>query len=179
VIDIDRLGYAGYHENASVKQSFGTATAFTKTNANLATSATAGWVSNAIDNSVNLYLDAMVGWELAAVNTAPGSSQAIFCYGFGLIEGTTAYTSTGAATPTGSEATLTYPNVSTSPVVCPTVGIIPYPTQNTAINGGTFSVAAAFGGNLPLHWAVGMVNHSGMTLSVTNIYYIEKYLTVA
>lgn len=179
VFEIDRMGYAGYRDNASVKQSFGTPTAFTKTNANLANSATAGWQSNAIDNSSNLYLDALVSFEFAAVNTAPGSLVAIFCYAFGLIEGTTAFTSTGDGTPSGSEGTLTYPNVSSNVVAAPLLGVIPYPVQNRAINGGPFAVAPCFGGSLPnLKWAVGMVNFSGMTLSVTNIYYVEKYLTV-
>lgn len=177
IYTMDRMGYAGYRENASVKQAFGTATAFTKTNANLTNSATAGWQSNAIDNSSNLYIDALVSWELAAVNTAPGSMVAIFCYAFGLIEGSV-YTSTGDATPGGSEGTLAYPSVSTSVVVAPLLGVIPYPLQNKAINGGPFSMAACFGGNLPPKWSVGMVNFSGMTLNVTNIYYIEKYLTV-
>lgn len=169
-----------YRGNASVKEAFGTATAFTKTNANLSSSATVGWVSNAIDNSSNLYLDALVHFEFAAVNTAPASSKAIYCYAFGLVDaGASAYTSTGDGTPSGSEGTLTYPDVTTLAVVCPTLGVIPYPVQNKAINGGPFSVAAAFSGILPPKWAVGMVNHSGMTLSVTNVKYIETYNTVA
>lgn len=169
---------AGYGGNASVKEAFGTATAFTKTNANLATSATAGWDSNSIDNSSNLYLEALVSIYLAAVNTAPANSKAIYLYAFGLIEGTT-YTSTGDGVPDGTESTLTYPDITTLPVVAPLLGVVPYPVQNKVLNGGPFSVAACFGGTLPVKWSIGMVNHSGMTLSVTNIYYIEKYLTVA
>lgn len=163
---------------ASVKEAFGTATAFTKTNANLATSATAGWKSNAIDNTTNLYLDALVTVKLAAVNTAPANSKAIFLYAFSLIEGTS-YTSTGDGTIDGSEGTVTFPDVSTLPVVAPLLGIIPYPVQNKVIVSSAFSVAACFGGTLPPKWCIGMVNHSGMTLSVTDIFYIEKYLTVA
>ena len=170
----------GYRGNASVKQAVGSATAFTKTNANIASSATAGWVSNAIDNSSNLYLDALVHFELAAVNTAPANNKAIFCYAFGLLDtGGSAFTSTGDGTPSGSEATLTYPSIATLPVVAPLLGIIPYPVQNKAINGGPFSVAACFGGVLPSKWCVGMVNYSGMTLNVTNVKYQEYYYTVA
>lgn len=165
---------------ASIKVTFGTATAFTKTNANIASSATAGWVSNAIDNSTNLFLDALVHVELAAVNTAPANSKAIFLYAFALADSSgSAYTSTGDGTPSGSEATLTYPDVTTLGVVAPRLGIIPYPVQNKAINAGPFSVAACFGGVLPPKWCIGMVNHSGMTLSVTNIKYVEVYRTVA
>lgn len=177
MVAFDRLGVSGYSGNANVKEAFGTATAFTKTNANLVNSATAGWQSNSIDNSSNLYLDALVSLELAAVNSAPANSKAVYMFAFALIEGT-AWTSTGDGTPNGSEGTLTYPDVTANPIVAPVLGIVPYPIQNKAINGGPFSVASCFGSILPPKWAVGMINFSGMTLSVTNIYYIEKYLTV-
>ena len=170
------LDYAG---NASVKQAFGSATAFTKTNANLATSATAGWMSNAIDNSSNLYLDALVTAELAAVNTAPANSKAIFMFAAGIVDTAgSAYTSAGDGTPSGSEGTLTFADVTANAIPMPRLGTIPYPVQNKALNGGPWSVARCFGGSLPPKWLVAMINHSGMTLSVTNIKYIEKYMTV-
>ncbi len=164
---------------ASVKVAFGAATAFTKTNANLANSPVAGWVSNAIDNSANLYIDALVHVELAAVNTAPGSSKAIFLYAYALVDAAgSAYTSTGDGTPAGVESTLTFPDVTANPVPLPLLGVVPYPVQNKAINAGPFSVAACFGGILPAKWGIAMINHSGMTLNVTNIKYIEVYNTV-
>ena len=165
---------------ATIKEAFGTATTFTKTNANLATSTTAGWMSNAIDNTSTLADDALVNIELAAVNTAPANSKAIFLYAYALVDGSgSAYTSTGDGTPSGSEGTLTFPDVTTLPVVMPLLGVVPYPVQNKAINGGPFSVARCFGGVLPPKWGVAMINHSGMTLSVTNIRYIEVTYTVA
>lgn len=165
---------------ASIKVSFGSATAFTKTNANLATSKTAGWMSNAIDNTSNLYLDALITLELAAVNTAPSASKAIFMYAFALVDGSaSAYTSSGDTVPSGSEGTLTFPDVTTNAIPMPLLGIVPYPVQNKAINGGPFSVAACFGGVLPPKWGVAMVNDSNMTLNVTNIKYIEVFNTVA
>lgn len=165
---------------ATITQTFGTATAFTITNANLATSATAGWMSNAIDNSSNLYDDALVLVDLAAVNTAPANSKAIYLYAFGLLDtGGSIYTNTGAASPAGSEGTLTFPDITTTPVVAPLLGVIPYTTINTIHRSAPFSVARCFGGILPPKWAIGMVNHSGMTLSVTSIKYIELKYTVA
>lgn len=164
---------------ASVKEAFGSATAFTITNANLATSATAGWMSNAIDNSTNLYLDALIHFVLAAVNTAPANSKAIFVYAFGLVDGTgTLYTGTGDTNPAGTEGTLTFPDVTANAIPMPLLGVIPYPVQNKAINAGPFSVASCFGGVLPVKWGIAMVNHTGMTLSVTSIKYIEQYNTV-
>jgi hypothetical protein len=161
-----------------ILEAFGSPTAFTITNANLANSATAGWQSNAIDNSSNLYLDALVTFDLAAVNTAPANGKAIFCYAFGLVDAAGAvFTSTGDGTPGASEGTLTFPDYTTLPVVAPLLGVIPYPVQNKILR-ATFSVARCFGGILPPKWAVGMVNHSGMTLSVTSIKYIELKNTV-
>jgi len=158
--------------SATLKTTFGTATAFTKTNANLTVSVTAGWKSNAIDNTTTRALDALVGVELAAVNTAPAGTKTLYVYAYGLIEGT-AYTSTGDGTIDGTEGTVTFPSVTTLPVVCRLIGTVPYPVQNRAINGGPFSVAAAFGGTLPDKWGIAIINDTGMTLSVTNIYYQE------
>lgn len=160
-------------------ESFGSATAFTVTNAGIASSATAGWKSNAIDNSSNLYDDALVMFDFAAVNTAPANSKAIFCFAFALVDASgSIYTTTGDGTIDGTEGTVTYPDVSSLPVVAPLLGVIPYPVQNKALRGGPFSVAQCFGGILPPKWCIGMVNHSGMSLSgaVTSIKYIEvKY----
>lgn len=163
----------------SILQAFGTATAFTITNANLASSPTAGWQSNAIDNTGNLYVDALVMCDFAAVNTAPSASKAIFFFAFAIIDTSgSAYTNTGSAQPSGSEGTLTYPDVTANPIPAPLLGILPYPTQNNILRGGPWSVARCFGGILPPKWAIGMVNNSNMTLSVTSIKYIGVYNTV-
>jgi len=164
---------------SDIKLAYGTATAFTKTNANLATSATAGWMSNAIDNTSGKYIDALVEIELAAVNTAPADSRAVFLFAYALVDpGAAAYTSSGDTVPGGSEGTLTFPSVRTLASPMPILGVVPYPVQNKAINGGPFSVAKCFGGILPPKWGVAMVNDSGMTLNVTNIKYTEVYQTV-
>lgn len=164
---------------ATVKVAFGTATAFTKTNANIATSATAGWMSNAIDNTSTLALDALVSVELAAVNSVPANSKAVILYAYAVTDGSAAaYTSTGSATPSGSEGTLTFSDITLNAIPMPVLGVVPYPTQNIAINGGPFSVASCFGGVLPPKWGVAIINHSGMTLNVTNIKYVEITNTV-
>jgi hypothetical protein len=165
---------------ANVKQSFNSSSAFSKAFASsLANSPTAGWQSNVIDNSANLYLDALVTLELAAVNTAPANSKAIFMYAFALVDTSgSAYTGTGSTTPVATESSLAFPDITANAIPMPLLGVVPYPAQNCAINGGPFSVAACFGGILPPKWGVAMINYSGMTLSVTNIKYIEQYNTV-
>lgn len=167
-----------YSDNANVKTAFGTATAFTKTNANLTNSVTAGWKGNSVDETSNLNIDALYSWELAAVNTAPANTKTLYCFVFSLIEGT-AWSSSGDGTPDGNEGTMTYPSVTTLPVVSPLIIAIPYPVQNKAITSPAASVAKCFGGILPDKHLPGMVNDTGMTLSVTNIYYQDVYYTVA
>ena len=179
-IEFSRLGEAGYSGNANVKQAFQSSQTFTLTSANLTNSATAGWKSAAVDNTTNLYDDALVMARLAAVNTAPANSRAIFFFAHGLVDDANSnYTSTGDGIPDGSVGTITFPDVSTAVLTCPTLGVIPYPTQNKALNGGPWSVAQAFGGILPPKWCITMVNYSGMTLSVTAIEYRGVYWTVA
>lgn len=161
--------------SATLKTTFGTATAFTKTNANLTNSLTAGWKSNAIDNTTTRAIDALIGIELAAVNTAPSAPSTLYVFAYGLIEGT-AYASTGDGTIDGTEGTVTFPSVTTLPVVLKQIGTISYPVQNRAINqlfrwcGGQNDLAV-----LPDKWGIAIVNATGMTISVTNIFYQEIF----
>jgi hypothetical protein len=165
---------------ASIKQVFATAVSLTLTSANLANSATAGWQSDAQDNTTNLYLDALVQVKLAAVNTAPANSKAIFLYAYGVSDGsTTDYTGTGDTNASGTVGTITFPDITTNAIPMPLLGIIPYPVQNKAINSSVFSIAKCFGGILPAKYGICMINHTGMTLSVTSIKITPVYATVA
>lgn len=151
----------------------------TLTSANLTNSATAGWQSDGQDNTANLYLDALVQVQLAAVNTAPANSKALFLYAFGVADGSgTLYTGTGDTNAGGTVGTLVFPDVTANALPCPLLGVIPYPVQNKAINSAPFSIARCFGGILPAKYAIGMVNHTGMTLSVTAIKIVPVYATV-
>jgi hypothetical protein len=165
---------------ASLKLVYATAVNLTITNANLASSATAGWQSAGQDNTLNLYIDALVQVKLAAVNTAPANNKAINLYAFGVADGsTTDYTGTGNTNASGTEGTLTFPDITANALQCPLLGVIPYPVQNSAINSSVFSIARCFGGILPAKYAIGMVNFSGMTLSVTSIKIVPVYATIA
>jgi hypothetical protein len=165
---------------ANVKLVYAAPVTLTLTSANLATSATGGWQSDGQDNTSNLYIDALVQVRLAAVNTAPGNNKAIYIYAFGVADGaTTDYTGTGAANATGAVGTLTFPDITVSPVVAPQIGTIPYTTQNTAIFSSVFSIGRGFGGILPSKYSIGMVNYSGMTLNVVSIKIVPVYMTVA
>lgn len=179
IIGVDRLGHAGYSDNASVKESFGSPTGFTNTNLNtLANSATAGWQSNKIDNSVNLYDDMIVNLVLGSAVWA--SPKSVYLYAFGLIDETgTAYTSTGAAAPGASEGTLTFPDVTANPVVAPLLGVMGLSTASVAVNGGPFAIARCFGGVLTPKNGVGIVNQGGVAFASATANYREVYYTVA
>lgn len=165
--------------SADIKEKFETAVTLTLTSANLADSVTAGWQSDAQDNTALLDLDALVEVEFASVATAPANSKAIFIYAYGCADASNCnFTSTGAATPSGTVGTLTFPSVTTLPVVMPLIATCPYTTTTTAFNCGPFNVAKGFGGILPPKWGLGMINDSGMTLNVTAIRVRPVFRTV-
>lgn len=163
---------------ADVKTAFDTLVTLTITNANLTNSATAGWMSAVQDYTSTKMLDALVQVNLSAVNTAPANAKAIFIYAYGLVDGSGSnYTSSGDGTPSGSEGTITFPDYSTLAVVMPLIGVIPYPVQNKAISSKPFSIASGFKGILPPKAGICMINHSGMTLSVSSIQIRPVYAT--
>lgn len=133
----------------------------------LATSATAGWGSAVVDNTTSLYLDALVQVVLAAVNTAPANSKALFVYAFSGSNSTDLTTTGTSGGTVGTQGALTFPDVTTLPVAMPLIGIVPYSVQNKLIVSAEFSVARAFGGVLPPFWGITCVNHTGMTLAAS------------
>lgn len=167
--------------NSDVKAAFQAEQSMTVTNLHsLASSATAGWTSASVDNSSNLYLNALVMVHIAAVNTAPGSDQAIYLFAYGSTDGSI-FTSTGTSGgAVGTEGSLTFPSVATLPCVMPSLGTIPYPVQNKALDAGPFSVAACFGGVLPQYWGVALVNYAGFTFAASGntVKYRGVYNTV-
>lgn len=153
--------------NADVKEAFQGEQTMTVTtlNSGLGNSATAGWCSASVDNSANLYLDSLVTITIAAVNTAPGSDKCLYVFAYGSNNGTV-FTGTGTSGGTvGTEGTLTFPSISTLPILMPRLGVIPYPVQNKALDAGPFSVARAFGGRLPPYWGVAILPFAGFTLA--------------
>jgi hypothetical protein len=139
---------------ASIKEALGTSTAITITLNSLASSATAGRESTAIDNSSNLYLDALVTVIINFPNSAPANDKAIYIYAYGSEDGTN-YTDNA----TGSDAAITLE----SPTCLRPVHTIPIPTQNKSYE-AIFSIAQVFGGILPRKWGIVVRNYAGQTL---------------
>lgn len=145
---------------ASIKTAYGTETTMTTTNLqSLSSSPTAGWQSDAVDNTSDLYLDALVQVVVDFANTAPGNDKAVYVFAYGGL--TTTYTNPV----TGSEGALTLPTIVTTQQAMKLIGVIPYNTQNEIAESQPMSVAAAFGGVLPPKWGIAIINYSGAALA--------------
>jgi hypothetical protein len=140
----------------------------------LASSATAGWQSAVVDNTSNLFLDALLQVVLDFANTAPANSKAAYVFVYG---GLDAVYSNPAS---GSEGAITLLDVTANAQNLKIVGMIPYTTQDEVAESSLFSVAAAFGGVLPPKWGVVIINHSGAALAASGntVKYRGVYSTV-
>lgn len=143
----------------TIKSVYAAQVSMTCTINSLASSATAGRESTAVDNSTNLYLDALVFCRISFPNSAPANDKAVYLWGYGW-DNSGLYT--GGVT--GSDAAYTRDD----PTTLRLVGVIPIPTQNKDYYAGPFSVAAAFGGILPVKWGIVVQNYAGQTLNSSN-----------
>lgn len=146
---------------ANVKLAFGTeAQAITCTMASLASSATAGREGTAIDNTSNLYLDALVMLVVALQAGTPANDKAVYVYGAGTVD---------AATPqwpdafTGTDAAITF----NSPANARLLGTVYAPTSAGTFKGGPWSMASLHGGTLPEKWSIAVQNYTGIALHAT------------
>ena len=143
---------------ADIKSKYGARAAITCTIDSLASSATVGRESTVVDNTTNLYLDALVFAKLVFPNSAPANDKAVYLWSYAWDgDGTPLYTEVA----TGSDAAYTRRD----PTTLRLVGVVPIPTQNLTYQGGPFSVAAAWGGVLPGKWGIVVQNYAGQTLS--------------
>lgn len=153
---------------ATVKEALASSTGLTVTLASLASSATAGRASVAVDNSSNLYLDALV--EVTAVLTTGtiGNDKAVYVYAYGSLDGTNY-----SEAVTGSDAAYTMD----APSALPLLGVIPFSAQSLTRRSRPLSVAAAFGGILPTKWGIVVVNFTGIALAASGSAAIYTGLT--
>jgi hypothetical protein len=158
-----------------IKQVFGTSTALTITLASLASSATAGRESTAVDNTSNLFLDAHVFVQIALQAGTPANDKAVYVY-LAASEDGAEYTDNA----TGSDAAITLrdpTNLRLLGVInCPDSGGLTYKSH-------LMSVAAACGGMMPRKWNVVVRNYTGVTFSATagdhEVRYTGIYANVA
>lgn len=136
----------------TLKPLYGSHTALTITSLNsLANGAYAGCA--AVDNTSALLDDALVSVTIASGASGVASTGTITVYAYGPTDSTPHY-SDGV---TGTDATQT----PTSPPNLRPIGMGNVVAASTTYRLGPFSVAAAFGGRLPDHWGIVVLNNSG------------------
>jgi len=136
----------------------------------LANSATAGWGMTAVDNTSDKYLDALINWVIDPANTAPANDKAFYMFGWGTNH-SSYYPSTGASSggTTGSQGALTFPNITTTPILLPLVDTLAYGVADTVIQSVTFSLCKRMGWRrLPRFWGLAVLNYSGAALNSAN-----------
>lgn len=124
----------------------------------LASGTTSARASTAVDNSSNLYVDALVQFQFQTTSGSLGSNPAIYIYAYGLSRGGSNYSDNV----TGSDANFTLPN----PLNLRLVAAVAYNVaSNTTLYAGPFSVALALGGLLPSKWGLVINNITGLAFS--------------
>lgn len=155
---------------ASIKLAYASSASITMTLASLASSATAGRESTAIDNTSNLYIDALVYLAVKLQTGTPANDKIIYVYLYGSEDGTN-YTDNV----TGSDAAVTL-RVPTNlrfadAIQVPDSGGLTYKSN-------PISVARVFGGVMPRKWGVVLRNYTGVTLSATEGDHTKSYTGV-
>jgi hypothetical protein len=131
-----------------------------------------GRSSAAVDNTANLFIDALVVVKVKTSASALANDKGVYIYGYGTADGGTTYTDGVAGTDSGFTRT--------DPPILPLLAFINTPAVSTTYVSGPFSVAAGFGGILPAKWGIVVCNFTGQTLdaSVGNAFYQGVYATV-
>ena len=114
--------------------------------------------SAAIDNTANLYLDALVQVKIKTGGSGAASTGYINIYAYGTADGGTSYPD-GTGTDTGITPTV--------PTNLRLIGVINAVANATTYISEPMSVASAFGGVLPDHWGIAIENQVGGTLDST------------
>ncbi len=147
---------------ADIKTKFGTTTAITITATTLASSATAGRSSTAIDNTTDLYLDALIEITPTIAAGTPANDKNVYVYAYDSIDGTN-YTD-GIS---GTDAAYTF----RVPTHLRLIGVVPIAAGGVAYRSMAMSAAAAFGGVLPPKWGIAVLNYCGLAFTAFSAQY--------
>lgn len=124
--------------------------------------------SNVVDNSSNLFLDALVMLKTKTGASGVNAAGTILVYAWGTVDPATPLY---PDTVTGSDAAITL----TSPPNVRLIGVVNAVANATVYKGGPFSVAQAFGGNLPTKWGIIIVNNTGAALDINAASHLMEY----
>src|SRR5262245_1665541 len=120
---------------ADIKTAYGSEATLTCTLASLASSATAGRESTAIDNTSNKFLDALVMVQIKLTTGTSGNDKAVHVFAYGTVD---IATPTYPDAVTGTDAAITM----NDPHNVKLLGSIFAPAQSTTYKGGPWSVAS-------------------------------------
>lgn len=151
---------------STVKALFGTSNqAITVTLASLTNGSARA--STAIDNSANLFLDALVQMKIKTGGASTTAVGVVNVYAYGTSDGGTTYPEANG----GTDGAVT--------LVVPTnlrlIGQINCVANATTYTSEPMSVAQAFGGILPQLWGIVVVNNTGGTLDATEGNHLKIY----
>lgn len=123
--------------------------------------------SDVVDNSSNLFVDALVFIKVKSGGSGTSAAGVVNVYAVGTVDGGTTYTENAGA----SDAAITL----TTPPNAKLIGSVNVVANSTTYYSGPFSVASAFGGQLPDHWGLVIENKSGGTLDGTEGNHDKRY----
>lgn len=144
---------------ADIKLAFAGSTSTTLTITLASLAATSARESATVDNSTNLYEDALVQVQLKEGATTPINDKCAYVYAWGVVNPTSPVY---PDTVTGADAAITL----TSPTQLRLIGVVNLPAVSTTYISEPLSVAAAFGGVLPQKWGI-VVQNSSSVLTAT------------
>lgn len=153
---------------ASIKVTYGasTATSITCTLASLGSGSARE--SNWVDNTSNVYLDALVQAKVKTNASALGSDKAVYIYAAGITDPTSPVYPDAC---TGADGGITI----NSPTQLPLLGVIWTAASSTTYVMAPKSVAYLFGGTLPQKWGLVFVNSTGQALDSTGGNFLVAY----
>ncbi len=158
---------------STIKIAYAASATITISLASIATSATfvAGAESTVLDNTTNLYVDAIVGGKIT-VGTTPTINTQILVYVFTPIDSTPTYPDVMDGT--DSTETLTSVGMGRAFLKLGAVLDVDATTSDKAYP-FTFTVAQLFGGAMPSRWSLFVAHNTGVNLNATGGNHVIKF----
>jgi hypothetical protein len=116
--------------------------------------------STVVDNTTNLFLDALVQLQITAGGASTSANGFVNVYGYGTVDSADNFYPEGI---TGTDGGITL----TVPTNLRLVGVINVVANNGVYVSEPMSVANAFAGILPEKWGIAVENQSGGTLAAS------------
>lgn len=148
---------------------YGTSTTITCTLASLASSSSAGQSCLAVDNTTNLFDDAMLTVAIRTSASALANDKVCYIWIYGSEDGTTYGAASSEAVGTDAAVTIANPTNLRGPFT------ISCPASSTTYRAVIGSVASFFGGVLPRKWGFVLQNYTGQALDATPANFQSTY----